>query len=283
LSPISGRPNEQITYGELDGIKWFFSNRDTSVLVKDIPGIRQYRFADALYGREIRKPNIRYSWVLTQKPDHFGYGQTNYLGEYYGVIGDVNDDGAIDFSDYYLVKAHWFGHPDWDVIPDGLIDTVDLLAIMFFLNQQGEPNWIRADINRDGIVDVHDGILVMEHLNESYSDPWEFMHTLTPLSRHEFLRRSDVDEDLIRTKTVTLRDISLLERYLNGGNDTYSFHDRYFLVNKLGRELYPKLFPDLEEYWRYNPSDFYKLEQDITVSKVYSGGDLDIYLSTDTL
>jgi len=53
--------------------------------------------------------------------------------------------------------------------------------------------------------------------------------------------------------------------------------DRYLVVTELGRERYPKLYPDYEESWRFHPDDFRQLERDSTVDRVYDNGEFDLY------
>jgi len=52
----------------------------------------------------------------------------------------------------------------------------------------------------------------------------------------------------------------------------------YLIIPRLGRIFYPEMYPKYEEYWRFESNDFNKLEKDQTVEKIYSCGDLDIYL-----
>lgn len=53
--------------------------------------------------------------------------------------------------------------------------------------------------------------------------------------------------------------------------------DRYLIVTRLGRTVYPSTFPDYRQFWRYTPSDFERIERDRTVSHVYDNGDFDLY------
>ena len=52
----------------------------------------------------------------------------------------------------------------------------------------------------------------------------------------------------------------------------------YIVISKLFRILYPNLIPEFPERWRFNQTDFFMLENDKSVSKVYCNRELDIYL-----
>jgi hypothetical protein len=56
-------------------------------------------------------------------------------------------------------------------------------------------------------------------------------------------------------------------------NGTY-----YFLVNERGYNFYPKVYPEFENKWRYNASDFNKLNHDYTVDKLYTNKILDTFI-----
>jgi hypothetical protein len=53
--------------------------------------------------------------------------------------------------------------------------------------------------------------------------------------------------------------------------------DSYLTVTRRGRFLYPELFPNYREYWRYNSADFARLERDQTVDRIYDNGDYKQY------
>lgn len=62
----------------------------------------------------------------------------------------------------------------------------------------------------------------------------------------------------------------------NYGN--YYDSSRYLLVSSSGRNLYPELYPKYEKYWRFTPEDFYNLEKDTSVLRIYDNPTLNIYL-----
>ena len=43
----------------------------------------------------------------------------------------------------------------------------------------------------------------------------------------------------------------------------------YFIIGGDGKNIYPILYPEFEEYWRFTPEDFYLLTNDDTVSKIF--------------
>ena len=53
--------------------------------------------------------------------------------------------------------------------------------------------------------------------------------------------------------------------------------DRYLIENKLSRIFYAQTAPDYEPLWRFNQSDFERLQYDASVNMVYSNGDLRVY------
>jgi hypothetical protein len=56
----------------------------------------------------------------------------------------------------------------------------------------------------------------------------------------------------------------------------------YLVVTPAGRQFYPEVWPDYEQYWRYTPADFARLETDPTVSRVYANGGFETYRVTET-
>jgi len=58
----------------------------------------------------------------------------------------------------------------------------------------------------------------------------------------------------------------------------YYGYPAYVIIDKLFRMLYPNLLPDYPERWRFNKTDFFMLENDKSVSKIYSNREVDIYL-----
>ena len=70
-------------------------------------------------------------------------------------------------------------------------------------------------------------------------------------------------------------------------NDTYfgnTFREpTYFTVGALFRISYQALIPEYPERWNFNQTDFFMLENDMSVSKVYSNREFDVYLLNPTL
>ena len=58
--------------------------------------------------------------------------------------------------------------------------------------------------------------------------------------------------------------------------DTYPT-DRYLIITQQGRELYPELFPNYPENWRFSPDDFDDLERDESTDRIYDNGDFNLY------
>jgi hypothetical protein len=54
--------------------------------------------------------------------------------------------------------------------------------------------------------------------------------------------------------------------------------DQVFVLTERARLFYPVTYPDYEEFWRFRPADFDRLERDPSVSHVYDNGEFDVYL-----
>ncbi|WP_262176613.1 hypothetical protein [Haloarcula laminariae] len=64
------------------------------------------------------------------------------------------------------------------------------------------------------------------------------------------------------------------------GNDTLGASygsDKYLVLTAAGRTFYGSVYPDYREFWKYEQSDFDRLERDPTVSSVYDNGEYDVY------
>lgn len=53
--------------------------------------------------------------------------------------------------------------------------------------------------------------------------------------------------------------------------------DKYLVLTAAGRTFYGSVYPDYREFWKYERSDFERLERDPTVASVYDNGEYDIY------
>lgn len=81
FSPITKTDNQQVTKSEFNGMKTFFSIRDTSMAIMGL-GIPQSRFYDAIYGiDQFRKGVSSASYIIP--PDHFGYNNSTSISDYY--------------------------------------------------------------------------------------------------------------------------------------------------------------------------------------------------------
>lgn len=56
----------------------------------------------------------------------------------------------------------------------------------------------------------------------------------------------------------------------------------YFVVTSAGLQYYPTIWPNYEQFWRYTPADFERLETDPTVSRIYTNGGFETYYITGT-
>lgn len=51
----------------------------------------------------------------------------------------------------------------------------------------------------------------------------------------------------------------------------------YLLINELGKSMYPKLYPEFRDKWRFSPYDFIQLEDDKKVQLIYFNKNFNIY------
>ena len=58
----------------------------------------------------------------------------------------------------------------------------------------------------------------------------------------------------------------------------YYGNSTYMIISTPFRIFWPKVIPEYPEKWNFNQNDFYKLENDESVSRVYSNRELDVYL-----
>lgn len=52
---------------------------------------------------------------------------------------------------------------------------------------------------------------------------------------------------------------------------------RHLLITEHGRDIYPRVFPNYREQWRFTPGEFRRLERDPTVDHLYDNGEFDAY------
>lgn len=65
--------------------------------------------------------------------------------------------------------------------------------------------------------------------------------------------------------------------YLHNDSLKFRYNNSYLLLNSLGRNAYPYLYPEFREKWRFTPSDFSRLQKDYYVKKIYDNYNLNIY------
>lgn len=53
--------------------------------------------------------------------------------------------------------------------------------------------------------------------------------------------------------------------------------DRYLGITKMGREYLSKVYPEYSDQWSYNDNDFESLEHDLSVSRIYTNGEVDVF------
>lgn len=75
-SPFINYPGNHVTYAQLDGMDWFFKNKNTSVASAKVSVAAPWRFSDVLYGVDYKdtRTDVAYNYDTTNWidiPDHF--------------------------------------------------------------------------------------------------------------------------------------------------------------------------------------------------------------------
>lgn len=55
--------------------------------------------------------------------------------------------------------------------------------------------------------------------------------------------------------------------------------ERYFILSDMGKQIYPKIFPEFPDNWRFTKRDFDHLDEDNSVSHIYNNSGIDLYLT----
>lgn len=58
----------------------------------------------------------------------------------------------------------------------------------------------------------------------------------------------------------------------------HSTRSKYLLINTLGRNFYPEIYPEFKYRWRYSYSDFKRLNDESKSNFIYNNGDLSIFI-----
>ena len=74
------------------------------------------------------------------------------------VDGDGDGEATVDMGCYEFQPA---ASCPADVNGDGVVDVIDMIAVLAVWGQTGDPGWIPEDINDDGIIDVQDLLVVL--------------------------------------------------------------------------------------------------------------------------
>ncbi|AXV38913.1 DUF6541 family protein [Methanobacterium sp. BAmetb5] len=86
----------------------------------------------------------------------------------------------------------------------------------------------------------------------------------------------------VKKKMISYEGVTPPDHFGYSENSSFSQvvnQSTYFILSKRGEILYPSLYSEYKDKWRFNPSDFQKLkESDNGVHRIYSNGDLNIFL-----
>jgi len=95
------------------------------------------------------------TWIVEWSADCNGDGVVDYGQILRGELVDGNEDGVPDCCESGIGCAVC----DGDVVEDGVVNGVDLAAILGAWGTSGGP--LEADVNDDGIVDAVDLAIVL--------------------------------------------------------------------------------------------------------------------------
>lgn len=85
----------------------------------------------------------------------------------------------------------------------------------------------------------------------------------------------------ISSKNLRRENITPIDHFgYNNYSSMADFYNKtsYLLINDLGKELYPAIYPQYKDQWRFNPSDFERLNEDNALSRIYDNSNLEIYM-----
>jgi PKD repeat protein len=82
--------------------------------------------------------------------------------EWYVIVSDGIDQ-ILGPTWSFTVEAY-----DWDINRDAKVDDTDTEALKSHYLENGDPGWIREDINDDGVVNYLDVSIITSHYGESY-------------------------------------------------------------------------------------------------------------------
>lgn len=89
---------------------------------------------------------------------------------------------------------------------------------------------------------------------------------------------------LRRHEYLTYDDVRVPDHF--GYNETRmlgNIYDEktYLIIPMSERIFYPEIYPEYEEYWRFTPEDYSRLEKDLSVNRVYDNGEYNTYIILD--
>lgn len=85
---------------------------------------------------------------------------------------------------------------------------------------------------------------------------------------------------IISSKNLAYENSTPIDHF---GYDNYTsiidYYNRtsYLIVNDYGKELYPGIYPEYKDKWKFTPEDFDKLNEDKRLSLIYDNSNLQIY------
>lgn len=85
----------------------------------------------------------------------------------------------------------------------------------------------------------------------------------------------------VNTKNVRYANTTPIDHFGYGNYTSiadYYNKTSYLLINDLGKETYPEIYPQYVDKWRFTPNDFSKLNVDRGASLIYDNANLEIYL-----
>jgi len=117
-SPFTRVANQQVSKSELGGMETFLNYRNSSFSTLEL-GISNYRFFEAIYGKEAPKINVFYKKRVRSVgvPDHLGYNNNSFFGSAYksNVYIVLSTLGENSYQELYHEKefvGKWRFSPD---------------------------------------------------------------------------------------------------------------------------------------------------------------------------
>ncbi len=179
---------------------------------------------------------------------------------------------VILIGQFFAVLSYRMDRKRWSRFrPVFDLSLVLLLAVLLSLTTIGmHQSPAESEANHQMTeMEIEGGDWLMEN-GQSSDQIMQFQISQTRLQHAAF----GVDTEPAYTATTPPPHFNYTEHeYLGDSVDGQS----YLTLNRYGRITYPEQFENYPENWRYTPSDFERLELDVTTDRIYDNGDYNQY------